>query len=137
MTFEAALISELAAAIPALGGRIYPVSAPEANRNGGTPYAIVVSSEGLRDKTLDGYMDSKSVPGEINIIAPSYSTVRAITKQVVALLIGMEQRTIGSDGPFIEELTYEQPVELYEEKPDMYRCLVEFTAYFDEEGSNP
>lgn len=132
--FEAALRQEIINAIPALGGRVYPLFAPEATKHNGVPYIIYGSSEGLRDKTLGGYLDSKEVRVEINVIAERYSDLKAITKQVVALLIGMEGRQIGTDGPFIEGVTYQMPVEMYESQPELYRCVVEFSAYFAEEG---
>jgi len=133
MDFDEALIAELDS-ITALGGRIYPLFAPEATKHNGVPYLIYASSEGLRDKSLDGYMLSKALQGELNIIARRYGDMKAITKQVVAILMSFEGRQIGTNGPYISEITYQAPVELYEPQPDLYRCLVEFTAYFDEEG---
>src|SRR5690606_3217360 len=113
MSFEPALVQELRS-ITALGGRVYPLFAPEAVKKNGVPYLIYASSEGLRDKSLGGYLDSKEVRGELNIIAERYADMKAITKQVVALLMGFEGRRIGTDGPYIEEVTYQMPVELYE-----------------------
>ena len=132
MDFEPALVQELKT-ISALQNRIYPLEAPEATAGNGVPYLIYGSSEGLRDKTLGGYLDSKEVRAELNIIAARYSDMKAITKQVVALLISFEGRQIGTNGPFIGELTYQAPVEIYESQPDLYRCVVEFSAYFAEE----
>lgn len=128
MSFEPALVQELKT-ITALENRIYPLTAPEATASSGVPYLIYASSEGLRDKTLGGHLSSKEVRAELNIIAKKYSDMKAITKQVVALLTGFEGRRIGTDGPFIEELTYQMPVEMYESQPDLYRCVVEFSAY--------
>lgn len=132
--FEQALREEIVNAIPALGGRVYPLFAPEATKHNGVPYLIYASSEGLRDKMLGGYLDSKEVRGEINVIAERYADMKAITKQAVALLVGMEGRQIGTDGPHIEEITYQMPVEMYESQPQLHRCVVEFSAHFDEEG---
>jgi len=132
MSFEPALVQELKT-ITALENRIYPLTAPEATASGGVPYLIYASSEGLRDKTLGGHLNSKEVRAELNIIAKKYSDMKAITKQVIALLITFEGRQIGTDGPFIEELTYQMPVEMYESEPGLYRCVVEFSAYFSEE----
>lgn len=131
-SFESALTEELES-ITALGGRVYPLDAPEATKHNGVPYLIYGSSEGVRDKSLDGYMQSKQVNAEINIIADRYEVMKAITKQVVALLVGMMGRKIGTDGPTIHDLEYQQPMELYENQPNLYRCVVEVTAYFDEE----
>ncbi|WP_019534212.1 DUF3168 domain-containing protein [Paenibacillus ginsengihumi] len=134
MDFEAALTHELKTNIVALENRVYPLTAPEATAGQGVPYLIYASSEGLRDKALDGYMQSKAVHAEVNIVAARYGDMKAIARQVSALLIGMEGRVIGTDGPFIEELTYRQdPVEIYENQPGLYRCMIEFTVYFNEE----
>lgn len=131
MEFEPALAQELKT-IAVLGNRVYPLTAPEANAGQGIPYLIYGSSQGLRDKTLGGYLDSKEVRAELNIIASRYADMKAITKQVIALLISFEQRVIGTGGPFIQELTYQMPVEIYEDQPKLYRSVVEFSAYFEE-----
>lgn len=131
--FEAALRQEIVDAVPALGGRVYPLFAPEAVKKNGVPYLIYGSSEGLRDKSLDGYMESKEVRGELNVIADRYADMKAITRQVVALLIGFEGRRIGADGPFIEAVEYQMPVEMYESQPDLHRCVVEFSVFHKEE----
>lgn len=130
--FEPALVQELKT-ITALENRIYPLTAPEATASGGVPYLIYASSEGLRDKTLGGHLNSKEVRAELNIIAKKYSDMKAITKQVIALLITFEGRQIGTDGPFIEELTYQMPVEMYESEPGLYRCIIELSVFFGEE----
>lgn len=132
MDFEQALVQELNS-ITALGGRIYPLFAPEATKHNGVPYLVYASSEGLRDKSLGGYLKSKEVRAELNIIAERYNDMKAITKQVIALLIGFEGRQIGTDGPIIEEVDYQMPMEFYESQPDLRRCLVEFSVYFAEE----
>ena len=132
--FEQAFTQEFET-ISALENRIYPLTSPEANADSGVPYLIYGSSEGLRDKSLgEGYLDSKTVEVELNIVAARYADMKTITKQVVDLLLSFELRKIGTTGPFIQELVYEAPVEIYEEEPDLYRCVVEFTAYFKEES---
>ena len=133
MNFEAALTQELKT-IVALQNRVYPLAAPEATAGNGVPYLIYGSSDGLRTKTLDGYQSGRLVQGEINIIAARYGDMKSITTYVVELLIGMERRVIGTNGPFIQELTYRQPVELYEQAPNLYRCLIDFEVYFDQGG---
>lgn len=133
MNFEAALTLELKT-IAALSNRVYPLTAPEATAGNGVPYLIYVSSEGRRTKTLDGFHTSKHVSGELNVIAARYADMKALTANVIDLLIGMEQRVIGIGGPFIQELTYDDPVELYEEQSQLYRCLIDFEVYFDQGG---
>jgi len=131
MDFEVALEQELKT-IAALGNRVYPLMSPEAVKKNGVPYLIYGSSEGVRDKSLDGYLDSKEVRGELNVITARYKDLKTITKQAITLLIGMEQRAIGADGPYIAELKYQDPVEMYEQQADLYRCVIEFTVYFEE-----
>jgi hypothetical protein len=58
--------------------------------------------------------------------------MKAITKQVVTLLLSFEGRQIGADGPFIEAVEYQMPVEMYESQPDLHRCVIEFQVYFGE-----
>lgn len=130
--FEAALTEELKS-IAVLEGRVYPLDAPEANSGQGVPYLIYVSSEGVRDRTLDGYLKSKRVLIEINVIGTRYADLKSISPQAMNLLIGMEQRQIGTDGPHINEVVMNRdPVELYENEPDLYRSVIEAVLYFEE-----
>lgn len=128
--FESALRHEIVSAIPALGGRVYPLFAPEANRHSGVPYVIYGSSEGLKDKTLGGFLSSKEVRAEVNVIAERYSEMKAITKEVITLLVSFEGRQIGVDGPYISEVSYQMPVEMYENQPDLYRSSIEFSVFY-------
>lgn len=134
MNFEPALAQELKS-IAALENRIYPLNAPETSFDLTKPYLIYGSSEGLRTKEIGrGYRTGKSIRGELNVIAPRYSDMKSITGQVIDLMVSMERRKIGTDGPFIQELTYGDPVELYENQPKLYRCVIDFEVYFDQGG---
>ncbi|MBW7475949.1 DUF3168 domain-containing protein [Paenibacillus oenotherae] len=132
MDFEAALKKELET-VTILNKRIYPLTAPEAIPANGVPYLIYISSEGVRAKSIgEGYLSGKTVNAELHIVAARYADLKAITNNVVALLIGMEQRVIGTGGPYIQELTYRTPVEIYESQPKLYRCVTEIQVYFEE-----
>lgn len=130
MDFESALTYELKK-IAAFSGRIYPHTSPEANKHNGVPYLIYVSSEGERTKTMGGYVSGRELNGELNIVAARYKDLKQLTREVLDVMIGTEERSIGVKGPYIQEFTYEAPVELYEEKPDLYRCLIQFQVYFE------
>lgn len=133
LDFEPALRQELIA-IPEVHNRVYPLDAPEATKHNGVPYIIYSSSEGLRDKAItEGYLSSKEVRGEINVIAERYSEMKAITKKVIAILLSFPGRQIGSGGPYIDDLTYEMPVELYEVQAALYRCPIEFSVFYKED----
>lgn len=130
MDFETALTAELKT-IAALQGRVYPLASPEANAGKGVPYLIYVSSEGVRTRDLDHYRKGRVVEGELNIVTVRYSEMKAITRSVIDIIIGMERRVIGTDGPFIQEVKYDKAVELWEDGPKLYRCLIDFEMYFE------
>lgn len=127
MDFEAALTIELKT-IPDVQNRVYPLDAPKKTAN---PYITYKSSEGKRTNTItNGYLSDRSVRGEINVIAPRYSIAKRITSQVIELIAGMNLREIGDAGPYINEMTYEEPVELFEPAISSYRCVIEFRTYY-------
>lgn len=131
MNFDEALAAELKT-ITALNSRVYPLTAPETSFDTSAPYLIYGSSYGLRTKELGGYQAGKAVSGELNVIAPRYSEMKSITSSVIDKIISFQSRIIGTTGPYIQNITYEEPVELYEEKPKLYRCLIDFSVYFEQ-----
>ncbi|RUS47564.1 DUF3168 domain-containing protein [Cohnella sp. AR92] len=124
MNFEEALTYELET-IPGLSGKVYPISTP----GKGAPYAQYQSSFGRQDKALAGHLVSKSIEGEINLFAKSYGELKDLENVAIALIVGFEQRTIGDDGPFVYEITYEQPVEMFESAPKLHRCVISFNVH--------
>ena len=130
MTFEEALRTELIT-IEELNEKVFPLTAPEGTE---APYLIYVSSRGRHDKALEGFQKSKTVSVEINVIHDRASKMRALARQVKALIMGMEKRRIANEGPFIEEAIFEnEGTELYEHEVDLYRCVFDLTFYFEEE----
>ena len=130
MTFEEALRTELIT-IEELNEKVFPLTAPEGTE---APYLIYVSSRGRHDKALEGFQKSKTVSVEINVIHDRASKMRALARQVKALIMGMEKRRIANEGPFIEEVIFEnEGTELYEHEVDLYRCVLDLTFYFEEE----
>ncbi|QYR20802.1 DUF3168 domain-containing protein [Paenibacillus sp. sptzw28] len=127
--FEQALDQEMKT-ITAFSGRVYPLFSPKANAGQGIPYLIYSSSAGRRTKTQDGYQSGREVRGELNVISNRYADLKSLTNAAIDQLISFEQRRIGTDGPLIQEVTYQQPVELYEEDPKLYRCLIEYEVYY-------
>ena len=130
MTFEEALRTELIT-IEELNEKVFPLTAPEGTE---APYLIYVSSRGRYDKSLEGFQKSKSVSVEINVIHDRASKMRALARQVKALVMSMEKRRIANEGPYIEEIVFEnEGTELYEHEVDLYRCVFDLTFYFEEE----
>lgn len=125
MNFEQSLVFELSS-IPGLSGKIYPGQAPEKV----IPYIVYLSSVGLKDKNLDGYMESRRVALELNVVATRYADMRQYTESAIDKLISFERRVIGVDGPFIRELTYEPPAELFEDAIKSFRSVIDVVVYF-------
>lgn len=125
MTFEEALTFELEQ-LPGLSESVYPVFEP----GRAEPYVVYQSSEGRRTKALDGYKEGRVVPCELHVIVKRYSELKQHVRDIIDALISFEGRIIGEDGPHVQEITYEEPVELYEEKPKLHRCVIEFEVYY-------
>lgn len=131
MDFEEALIAELDT-ITELSGKVFPLVARKRDAAGQTvaaPYATFISSDGKLDKTINGFLNSKSVEVEFNVIATSYAEMSGLSARVMPLLISFEQRVIGDAGPFIEELTYDEPDKIYEQQTGLFRWNIIFKVY--------
>ncbi|MFS1519682.1 DUF3168 domain-containing protein [Bacillus sp. SCS-151] len=124
MTFEEALQEELSTIM-----KVYPLNAKEGTK---APYIIYVSSEGLQDKSLQGYLDSKEVSFELNILHNGYGLLKSKTRLVLQKVLSFQGRAIGNDGPFIENVSYEKPVELWEDQVKLYRCIINCKVKFKE-----
>ncbi len=131
MNYEQAAIAEFKS-IPALNNHVYPLNAPEKVRKSGVPYLILVGSDGVMSKTLSGYVGGKTVQAELVVVASTYPQLKSLTGPVISKLISFEGRTIGDGGPFIQELTYYDPVEFYESEPDLHRCNIDYEVFFEE-----
>jgi hypothetical protein len=121
MDFEEALRAELSSIIE-INNKVFPLNAPEGTL---APYIVYVSSEGLQEKTLDGYLDSKEIECEINILHSGYGSMKALTKEVLSKILSFQGRVIGLEGPYIHDLTYEKPAEIYENEVSLYRSVLE------------
>lgn len=136
MDFEDALTTELVS-ISGLTDKVFPLVAKGKKKTGNptpivVPYLIYKSSEGLEEKSLTGYdLDIKRVDCEINIIHKSYDDMKILTRLVLAKVLSFQSRVIGTGGPYIQNVIYENPVELYEEKPDLNRCVINFEFHFE------
>lgn len=127
MTFEEALTEEVKTII----SNVYPLSAPEGTK---APYLIYTSSEGLKDKSLDGFLSSKKVSCELDIIENSYESLKILAKQIMTKLESFECRVIGTNGPYIQELTFDDDCpELYETETKQVRKIISFKVNFKEE----
>jgi hypothetical protein len=128
MNFEEALRVELGT-LTGLSNKVFPLNATEGTK---APYVVYVSSEGLQVKTLQGYLGSKEVDCEINILHDSYANMKDLGKEVLAKIISFQGRHIGGllskDGPFIQNVTYTKPMEIYEKEVALYRSVIDITV---------
>jgi hypothetical protein len=56
--------------------------------------------------------------------------MKSLTKLVMAKILTFQSRVIGTGGPFIQNVTYQEPVELYDDEPKLYRCVIQYEFYF-------
>jgi hypothetical protein len=126
LNFEEALTAELTM-IEGLATKVFPLNAKE-----GTvpPYIVYLSTEGIQDKSFDGYLITKEVECEINILHSTYREMKDLTKLVMAKVISFQGKSIGNGGPKIQNLSYEKPVELYEKEIKQYRSVIELKLKF-------
>ncbi len=130
MTFEAALRAELIT-ISDLQDKVFPMRAPEGTE---APYLIYTTTLGDYDKSFEGWHNSKAVTVELNVIHDRASAVRALGREVQALVMGFEGKRLAGTGPRINEIVFEgEGVELYEAQVDLYRKVISFKTYFKEE----
>lgn len=127
MYFEEALTAELETIID-LFDKVFPANATQGIN---PPYLVYLSSEGVPDKAIkEGYLNIKEVSCELNIIHSDYPKMKELTRSVLAKIRSFQGREIGFDGPFIQNVAYEDPVEIYENEIDSYRCVLNITVKF-------
>jgi hypothetical protein len=107
--------------------KVFPMNAVELTP---APYIVYSTSFGQADKTLKGFLTSKKVTCEINMICNDYASMRDITSEVIPRLQSFARRTIGTRDPiFVQDIELDDPVELYEYEVKKYRCTLGFTIY--------
>lgn len=127
MKFEEALEAELTV-IAGLNDKVFPLNATKGTP---VPYVVYVSSEGLPDKCFDGHLNSREVGCEINILASSYRNLKSLSKLVMDKLISFQGRIIGTDGPTIDNITFDDDSpELYEDQVKFYRKIINITVSY-------
>lgn len=125
---EKALRHELSQ-IPELKGRIFPTNAPEEQK---APYLVyIVKKRPLKD--LSGITKDRECYVMLNILCPSYSTMKDITKKVEELIATFPLRRLGDKGPYVEDLTMDDISEAYENELKLQRGIIPFKICYKEE----
>lgn len=124
---ESALRTKLIQEIPKLQNSIYPTNAPETATK---PYLVYARLRTEKVKTLQGITDNEYITFMFSIMAPKYSDMRNLTKQVEDFLISLPGQTIGSY--YIEDIDINNVTEQYEHELKVNRGIIDFTIYFKE-----
>lgn len=118
MNFEESLYNELLS-ITDLANNVFPLNAPTDTK---PPYLVYVSSEGVQERTLDGYLSVRETTCELHILHDKYSSLKDLTRQVISLIDTFQRRTIGgTGGVYVQSATYEKVHEMF--VPELIQCL--------------
>jgi hypothetical protein len=125
IAFETALKEELST-IPELANKVYPLNA---SRDVAAPYLVYLTNSGLPDKTLDGYLESKEVVCELNVIHPTYGGMKALSNSVLMVILSFIGRGIGTGQfPVVQDVAYDT-VEIHEPEIKAFRCNIQFQVF--------
>lgn len=125
MRFEEALAVELES-ITAFEDKVFPLVV---NADKTAPYIAYASNEGLKLKTLTGYINSKNISVEVNIVARNYPEMKQLTSLAMDKLISFENRFIGDGSLLVQEVVFQPPLEAYDTESDLYRSTITFQIY--------
>lgn len=128
MDFEQAMRVELAT-VTNLNAKIFPLSAPE---NTNTPFLVYQKTRLDLIKTMDGTTKLRDARYEVDLISKTYDQLQELINNVKTKLISFEGRTIGIAGPYVQSMTIENVVEIYEDQPEFYRVNFELRTFFME-----
>lgn len=124
---ESALRTKLIQEIPELQNSIYPTNAPETATK---PYLVYARLRTEKIKTLQGITNNEYITFMFSIMAPKYSDMRNLTKQVEDFLISLPKQQIGDY--YIEDIDINNITEQYEHELKVNRGIIDFTIYFKE-----
>jgi hypothetical protein len=126
--FEQGLNKELQA-VTGLNKKVFPMYAPE-----GTKASYVTYSKSRTEiiKTLDGNSSTRSAVYDIDIVSDTYSQLQTLFASVKAKLDSFTGRYIGVNSVYVQDVTFENIIELYEQEIKWYRMNLEVRFYFRE-----
>lgn len=124
--FEQSLREELAT-ITGLNSKVFPLFAPE-----GTTAPFVVYQKTRTDftKTLDGTQWLRDGYYELDLLAPNYAQLQSIYIAIVTKLKTFVGRVVGTNGVYVQDVTINNVIELYENTVELHRMNLELRFYF-------
>jgi hypothetical protein len=126
VNFEQGLRNELIT-ISNLNNKVFPMIAPELTSS---PYLIYSKTKVEYIKTFSGTQTTRAAVFEFDLLAQTYTLLQDLIVDVKNKLISIENRNIGSTGPFIESVHIDNLIEMYENLPKLYRANIEVSFYF-------
>lgn len=114
-------------AIPEIQNKIYPVHAPEGKK---PPYLVYMKSYFRQLKTFDGLKKEHEATYLLNILCDSYAETQVLTKKVKDKIKTFPLRTVGNDGIYVQEITFNNVSDTYENELGLHRSIIEVTIYY-------
>lgn len=127
MEFEKALRSELKS-ITGLSNKVFPLNAPEGTD---APYVTYESGDYHKEKALSGFLSYGSLECTVDVFGATYAQMKSISALVIAKIESFIQCSIGTTGPHIQNVTFDDLLpETYEPEIDKYRKSIGFTVNY-------
>lgn len=124
--FEQSLKTELSA-ITGLSSKVFPLNAPIGTE---APYVTYESSGVNEDKALDGFLDTGELSCTVEVLGSTYASAKQLSPLIRTKIKSFIGRAIGNGGPFVQDVEFEQNIEMYEPNMNLFRVIINFTVYF-------
>lgn len=125
---EKALKNELNK-IPEIANKIFPTNAPEGQK---PPYVVYQTRKNYL-KTFEGITNDKEGNVLLNILCNSYSEMKDLTKKIEDIIKTFPLRSIGTEGLYVQDLTFEDITETYENELKLQRGIIPFKICYRED----
>lgn len=128
MDFEQGLRTELQS-ITGLNKKVFPLTVPEGTK---APYIVYGKSSTEFIKSLDGNSTTRSAVYDIDIVSDTYAQLQSTFAALKTKVFSFSGRTIGTTSIYVQDVTVETLVELFEEEIRWHRMSLEIRFYFKE-----
>ena len=125
MDLEKGLYTELST----LNASVYPVMAPQ---DTSAPYVVYTLSNNKRLEVLTGVVGLVETMYEIEVYGATYTETKDLAASIVHLLQTLEGSAIGTTTTWIQQVTIENEIDMYEPETRVYRHMIEITIYYEE-----
>lgn len=120
MLIDAHLKDELMT-VPGLSNNVFPLFAPKDHR---APYLVFQKENLSFKKTLGGTSSKAEATFNMAVLHKGYPELLELSEAVVNKLLSFQSRTIGTNGPFIENITVSLIGDNYDPDVDMVRSNI-------------